>query len=85
MHGCEPALRFTDEELKFVKEYADIEGLAGPDSHGEASTLVVTLIRYRVRKHDPPTISELMWEGYDTLTKAILGHRVRVQCAASHG
>ncbi len=83
--GCEPTLLFTDGDLKFVKENAAIDCLMGPDSLGQASTLVVTWGVYRGRKHDPPPISELMWEVYGRLTKAILGHRIRAQCAARHG
>ena len=82
---CEPQLLFTDDELEFLKEYAEIEGLAGPDSLGAASSLVADLGGYRARKHDPPPGSQLMWEGYDTLTKATWGHRIRAQYAARHG
>lgn len=83
--GCEPTLLFTDGDLKFVKENAAVICRMGPDSLGEASTQVVTVGGYGVRRHDPPPISELMWEGYDTVTKATLGHLIRAQPAARHG
>ena len=81
----EPELLFTDDELEFLKEYAEIEGLAGPGSLGEASSLVADLGGFRARKDDSPPGSQLMWEGYDTLTKAKLGYRIRAQHAARHG
>ena len=83
--GGEPALPFTDDDLKFVTEYAAIDCRMGPDSLGEASALVVTWGVYRVRKPAPPPIPGFMWEVYDRRTMAILGHRSRAQCAASHG
>ncbi len=82
---CGPELLFTDDELEFLKECADIEGLAGPGTLREASSLVADLGGYRARKHDPPPGSQLTWGGYDTLTKATLGRRIRAQHAARHG
>ena len=59
--------------------------LARPDSLGEASILEADLGGYRARKHDSPPGSQPMWERYNTLTKATLGHRIREQYAARHG
>jgi len=80
---CEREQLFIVDVLEFLNEYAEIEGLAGPGSLGEPSSLAADLGGYRAGRHDPPSGSLLMWEGYDTLTKATLGNRIRAQNAAS--
>ena len=39
---------------------------------------------YRDRKHDPEPGSQLMWHGYDTLTKATLAHQIGLKSARNH-
>ena len=81
---CDAALMFTDHELGFLGDYARKFGLPGPDRLGPAVRLVAHLGGYRDRKHDPEPGNQLMWHGYDTLTKATLGHRIGLESAGNH-
>ena len=73
---CAASLMFSDQELEFLGDYSRQYGLPGPDSLGPAVRLVAHLGGYRARKHDPEPGHQLMWHGYDTLTKATLGHQI---------
>ncbi len=81
---CAAALMFTDHELGFLSDYARKFSLPGPDSLGPAVRLVAHLGGYRDRKHDPEPGSQLMWHGFDTLTKATLGHQIGLESAGNH-
>ena len=73
---CAASLMFSDPELEFLGDYSRKYGLPGPDSLGPAVRLVAHLGGYRDRKHDPDPGHQIMWHGYDTLTKATLGHQI---------
>ena len=73
---CEAHLLFSDAELEFLKTYSLKYALPGPDSLGPAVRLVAHLGGYRDRQHDPQPGHQLMWHGYDTLTKSTLGHEM---------
>ncbi len=81
--NCAAALMFTDHELGFLSDYARKFSLSGPDSLGPVR-LVAHLGGYRDRKHDPEPGSQLMWHGYDTLTKATLAHQIGLKSARNH-
>jgi hypothetical protein len=72
---------FTDHEPGFLGDYARKFGRPGPASLGPAVRLVAHLGGYRGRKHDPDPGNQIMWHGYDTLTKATLGHRIGLESA----
>ena len=78
---CAAELLFTDSELSFLSDYAEDFRLPGPDRLGPAVRLVAHLGGYRGRKHDPEPGHQLIWHGYDTLTKATLGHRTALKKA----
>ncbi len=71
---CEPELLFTDHELSFLCHYALNSRLDAPDTRGNAVCLVAHLGGYRGRTPDPG--NQIMWQGYGTLTKANIGHRI---------
>ena len=73
---CEPRLLFSDAELEFLQTYSLKYALPAPDSLGPAVRLVAHLGGYRDRQHDPQPGHQLMWHGYDTLTKSTLGHEM---------
>ncbi len=81
---CEAELMFTNHELGFLGDYARKFGQPGPDRLGPAVRLVAHLGGYRDRKHDPEPGNQIMWHGYDTLTKATLGHRIGLESARNH-
>ena len=78
---CAAELLFTDHELRFLDAYARQFRLPGPDGLGSAVHLVAYLGGYRNRKHDPEPGLQPFWHGYDTLTKATLGHRIGLEHA----
>ena len=78
---CAAELLFTDSELRFLGAYARRFQLPGPERLGPAVRLVAHLGGYRDRKHDPEPGHQLIWYGYDTLTKATLGHQIAVEDA----
>ncbi len=75
---CDAELMFTDHELSFLRDYAAEVGLPPPEHLGDAVRLVANLGGHRHRKHDPSPGNQIMWQGYDTLSKATLGHRIGV-------
>ena len=82
---CDGQLMFTDHELAFLRDYAAQYRLAGPDNLGAAVELVAHLGGYRNRKHDPEPGNQIMWHGYDMLSKATLGHRIAIEAGKSYG
>ena len=76
---CAAELLFTDHELRFLGTYAREFRQPEPERLGPAVRLVAHLGGYRGRKHDPEPGDQLMWKGYDTLTKSTLGHRLAVK------
>ena len=79
---CDPGLLFTEHKLEFLDQYAASQALRPPEKLGAAVRLAADLGGYRGRKHGPAPGHQIMWEGYDTLTKATLGHRTAVEYAA---
>ena len=73
---CEAELLFTDHELNFLRHYALNSRLETPDTLGNAVRLVAHLGGYRGRTPDPEPGNQIMWQGYGTLTKATIGHRI---------
>lgn len=82
---CNSQLMFTDQELGFLRDYATQYRLSGPHSLGAAVELVAHLGGYRNRKHDPEPGNQVMWHGYDMLSKATLGHTVAIEAGKSYG
>ncbi len=80
---CEPELLFTDHELSFLRHYALNSRLDAPDTLGNAVRLVAHLGGYRGRTPDPG--NQIMWQGYGTLTKATIGHRIGHQFGFEDG
>jgi len=78
---CEAELMFTGHELEFLQDYARKCRLPGPGDLGAAVRLVARLGGYRDRRHDPEPGHQIMWHGYDTLTKATLGHKIAIERA----
>ena len=74
--GCAVELLFADDELGFLGDYARYFGLRGPEHSGAALRLVAHLGGYRGRKHDPEPGDQIMWDGYDRLIPATLGHQI---------
>ena len=68
---------FANEELEFLGAYAAQQGRPGPSGLGLAVALVTHLGGYRGRKHDPAPGNQIMWEGYNGLTLATMGYRLR--------
>ena len=81
---CEPQLMFTDQELGFLRDYANRYGLKAPDRLGDAVRLVAHLGGYRDRKHDPDPGHQSMWHGQTRLTSAALGHAIGFQAGQRH-
>ena len=77
--ACAAELLFTDDELGFLGSYARKFGLRGPEHWGAAVRLVAHLGGYRDRKHDPEPGHQIMWQGYEKLTIATLGHQVALE------
>ncbi len=73
---CAPQLMFTDQELGFLRDYANRYGLEAPERLGDAVRLVAHLGGYRDRKHDPEPGNQIMWHGQTRLTSAALGHEI---------
>ena len=82
---CNSQLMFTDHELGFLRDYATQYRLSAPHSLGAAVELVAHLGGYRNRKHDPEPGNQVMWHGYDMLSKATLGHTVAIEAGKSYG
>ena len=81
---CGANLMFTDHELNFLHDYAVQYGLSAPANLGDTVRLVAHLGGYRDRKHDPDPGNQIMWHGYDTLSKATLGHRIGFEGGKRH-
>ena len=81
---CEPQLMFTDQELGFLRDYANRYGLKVPNRLGDAVRLVAHLGGYRDRKHDPDPGHQIMWHGQTRLTSAALGHAIGFQAGQRH-
>ena len=73
---CEPELTFADDELDFLRNYADEFGLPEPNRLGAAVQVVAHLGGYRARKHDPAPGHQVMWQGQTMLGSAAMGHRI---------
>ena len=74
---CGAEVLFAQEELEFLGAYAAQQGRPGPSNLGSAVALVAHLGGYRGRKHDPAPGNQIMWEGYNGLTLATMGYRLR--------
>ena len=72
----EADLLFTAEELNFLGDYAREYGFEAPSSLGAAMRLVAHFGGYRGRKHDRPAGHQIIWNGYEKLTTATVGHLV---------
>ena len=81
---CEPQLMFTDQELGFLRDYANRYALKAPERLGDAVRLVAHLGGYRDRKHDPDPGHQIMWHGQTRLTSAALGHAIGFQVGQRH-
>ena len=81
---CEPQLMFTDQELGFLRDYANRYALKAPERLGGAVRLVAHLGGYRDRKHDPDPGHQIMWHGQTRLTSAALGHAIGFQAGQRH-
>ena len=74
---CGAEVLFAQSELEFLGAYAAQQGRPGPSDLGSAVALVAHLGGYRGRKHDPAPGNQIMWEGYNGLTLATTGYRLR--------
>ncbi len=81
---CEPQLMFTDNELGFLRDYAQEHGLTAPDRLGGAVSAVAHLGGYRGRRHDPDPGNQIMWHGQTRLSSAALGHRIGFRAGQRH-
>ena len=81
---CEPQLMFTDNELGFLRDYAQEHGLTAPDRLGGAVSAVAHLGGYRGRRHDPYPGNQIMWHGQTRLSSAALGHRIGFRAGQRH-
>ena len=53
------------------------QGRPRPSDLGAEAALATRLGSHRGRKHDPAPGNRIMWEGYNVLTLATMGHRLR--------
>ena len=81
---CEPTLMFTDDELDFLRDYAQEHDMPAPVQLGDAVRLVAHLGGYRDRKHDPEPGNQIMWHGQARLSSAALGHRIGFRAGQRH-
>ena len=81
---CGPETMFTDNELDFLRSYAEEHGLPAPDRLGDAVNLVAHLGGYRARKHDPDPGHQVMWHGQTRLGSAALGHLIGFKAGLRH-
>ncbi len=81
---CEPQLMFTDNELGFLRDYAQEHGLTAPDRLGGAVSAVAHLGGYRGRRHDPDPGNQIMWHGQTRLSSTALGHRIGFRAGQRH-
>ena len=81
---CEPTLMFTDDELDFLRDYAQEQDMPAPVQLGDAVRLVAHLGGYRDRKHDPEPGNQIMWHGQARLSSAALGHRIGFRAGQRH-
>ena len=80
--NCAASLMFTDEELAFLRDYAQQYSQSEPQDLSTAVRLVALLGGYRARKHDPAPGNQIMWRGYQRLSAATLGHRIALEAGS---
>ena len=73
----DPQLMFTDEEIKFLRDYARAYAQPPPENLGAAVHLVAMFGGYQARKHDPEPGAQIMWRGQERLSAATIAYEVR--------
>ena len=81
---CGPEAMFTDNELDFLRNFAEEHGLPAPDRLGDAMNLVARLGGHRARKHDSDPGHQVMWRGQTMLGWAALGHLIGFKAGRRH-
>ncbi len=79
MPECPAEWLFSNAELRFLRDYAVLCNKPPPDHLAAAVLLVAILGGYANRKHDPPPGHQIMWRGYDSLSKSTFGYEVAEQ------
>ena len=81
---CAPTLMFTDQELAFLRNYANRCNLTQPKLLGDAVRVVAHLGGYRYRTGDPDPGQKIMWQGQTRLTTAALAHDIGFEAGQKH-
>ena len=79
MPECPAEWLFSNAELRFLRDYAVLHNKPSPDDLAAAVLLVAILGGYPNRKHDPPPGHQIMWRGYESLSKSTFGYEVAEQ------